>query len=84
MESTVLKETLIVSSTAIFEATYYNRICRLFITFRTGKEYEYFDVPEHVMTGLRSANSKGEFINKFITRHYHFRQVFAIYSTSND
>ena len=61
--STILKEDLIVESSAIQYATYYPRTKTLFVLFTNGHAYDYYDVNRFVWEGLRNAPSAGAFIN---------------------
>ena len=75
MTNVNLVEKLTVDSSAIFEVSYYPSVERLFVLFKNGREYEYFNVPTHVMTGLREAPSKGKFLNKYVLAFYRFKKV---------
>jgi hypothetical protein len=75
MTNVNLVESLTVDSSAIYEVAYYPNVERLFVLFKNGKEYEYFNVPTHVMNGLREASSKGKFLNKYILAFYRFKKV---------
>ena len=75
MTNVNLVETLIVDSSAIREVAYYPDVERLFVEFKNGKEYEYINVPAHVMNGLRDALSKGKFLNKYVLAFYRFKKA---------
>lgn len=75
MTNVNLVETLSVESTAISEVSYYPNVERLFVLFRSGKVYEYLNVPCHVMNGLREAPSKGKFLNKYVLAQYRFKKA---------
>ena len=45
------------------------------LTFKNGNKYDYNRVPNHVFEGLRTSESKGKFINKYILTRYSFKQV---------
>jgi hypothetical protein len=75
MTNVNLVETLTVDSTAIREVSYYPDVERLFVEFKNGREYEYFNVPAHVMNGLRDAPSKGKFLNKYVLAFYRFKKA---------
>jgi len=75
MTNVNLVEKLTVESSAIFDVAYYPSVERLFVCFRNGREYEYLNVPSHVMNGLREAPSKGKFLNKYVLADYRFRKV---------
>lgn len=70
-----LVEKLEVDSSAISEVAYYPNVERLFVLFKNGREYEYFNVPGHVMNGLREAPSKGKFLNKYVLAEYRFKKT---------
>tara|TARA_R110000822_G_scaffold294676_1_gene416761 strand:- start:326 stop:556 length:231 start_codon:yes stop_codon:yes gene_type:complete len=61
-----------VNSTAILRAEYEYDSYRLRLTFTSGVSYDYKKVPNHVFEGLRTSESKGKFINKFILKSYNF------------
>lgn len=75
MTNVNLMETLLVDSSAIFEVAYYPSVERLIVLFKNGKEYEYLNVPAHVMNGLREAPSKGKFLNKYVLAFYRFKKL---------
>jgi hypothetical protein len=75
MKNVNLVESLTVDSSAIFEVAYYPSVERLVVLFRSGKEYEYLNVPDHVMNGLREAPSKGKFLNKYVLAQYRFKKL---------
>lgn len=54
------------NSSAILAANYNAATMLLFITFRHGKTYPYFGVPEWIYIGLITAPSAGAFYNAFI------------------
>jgi len=74
--STILKEDLIVESSAIQYATYYHRTKTLFVMFTNGHAYDYYDVPKFVWEGLRASPSAGSFINTIIkTLNFNFTKL---------
>ena len=75
MTNVNLVETLTVDSSAISEVAYYPSVERLFVLFKNGREYEYLNVPNHVMNGLREAPSKGKFLNKYVLAFYRFKKA---------
>lgn len=75
MTNVNLVETLSVDSSAIYDATYYPGVERLIILFKSGAQYEYRNVPNHVMAGLREASSKGKFLNKYVLSQYRFKKL---------
>mgnify|MGYP003674730641 CR=1 FL=1 len=61
-----------VNSTAISTAQYEYDSYRLRLTFNNGFSYDYTKVPNHVFEGLRTSESKGKFINKYVLPVYQF------------
>jgi hypothetical protein len=47
----------------------------LHVTFVTGRQYVYSDVPPDVHEALKEAFSKGEFFNRRIRDHYPYREI---------
>ena len=45
------------------------------IIFVSGKIYDYQNVPEHVYQEMRSATSKGTYLNQHIKGNYLFKKV---------
>jgi hypothetical protein len=45
------------------------------ITFVSGLVYNYLHVPEHLYNKMKSATSKGTFLNKHIKGKYDFEKV---------
>jgi hypothetical protein len=66
------KQIVQVNSTAISTAIYEYETYRLKLTFHSGSSYNYTKVPNHVFEGLRTSESKGKFINKYILPVYKF------------
>ena len=72
--SKIIKEDLIVESSAIQYATYYNRSKKLLVMFSNSHCYEYLDVEPYMWEGLRASPSAGAFINKIIKKQ-HFNKI---------
>ncbi len=72
--SKIIKEDLIVESSAIQYATYYNRSKKLLVMFSNSHCYEYQDVEPYMWEGLRASPSAGAFINKII-KNQHFNKI---------
>ena len=54
----------------------YDRDTRiLMITFVSGLHYLYLDVPETVYEGLKQAQSKGRYFNRYIRERYQFERL---------
>lgn len=66
------KQIVQVNSTAISTAIYEYETYRLKLTFNKGNSYNYTKVPNHVFEGLRTSQSKGKFINKYILPVYKY------------
>ena len=62
-------------STAIQMARYYYGSQELTIVFSNANSYKYEEVPYHVWRGLMDAESKGRFINRYITAFYRFKKL---------
>ena len=60
--------------TKIIRAANDNIINQINIYMSTLTEYDYFEVPLHVFNGLREADSKGRYINKYVIGEYKFRK----------
>ncbi len=72
--SKIIKEDLIVESSAIQYATYYTRSKKLLVMFSNSHCYEYQDVEPYMWEGLRASPSAGAFINKII-KNQHFNKI---------
>lgn len=66
------KQIVQVNSTAIQNAIYEYSNYRLKLQFNSGQSYNYHKVPNHVFEGLRTSESKGKFINKYVLPVYNF------------
>ena len=45
------------------------------VIYVSGSVYDYKDVPEKIYKDMRTASSKGEFLNKFIKPNYEFEKI---------
>lgn len=45
------------------------------IGYQSGTVYHYFSVPEQVYLDMRSARSKGSFLNQYIKGHYRYKRI---------
>ncbi len=45
------------------------------IEFKNGSVYDYFDVPDHVFNGMRSASSKGQYLAQQIKGNYRYARA---------
>ena len=64
-----------VESSNINEIGYDSESQTLEIEFLNGSIYQYFDVPEHVYTELRAADSKGGYLAANIKGCYRYSKV---------
>jgi hypothetical protein len=69
------QQTVSVNSTAITTASYEYDSYNLNLTYVNGASYDYRAVPNHVFEGLRTSQSKGKFINKYILSRYSYRKA---------
>jgi HTH-type transcriptional regulator / antitoxin HigA len=63
-----------IASSAIRDIRYVAQQKRLFVTFTTGREYVYEQVPKSVFRQLENAASKGSYFNRNIRDRYPFRE----------
>lgn len=45
------------------------------ITFSSGAEYEYSEVPHEVFSGFDNADSQGKYFNTNISKKYNFKKI---------
>ena len=69
-----LTELITVKSSVITNAWYKPSVASLVIDYKNGSSYEYINVPYFVFEGLRSAESKGEFINTHLKTRFEFKK----------
>ena len=69
-----LTETIKVDSVAISKAKFNREDNLLTLKFKNLSEYDYYNVPLHVFNGLRDAESKGRYINKYVIGEFKFRK----------
>ena len=65
----------VMDSSAIQRVDYSRAQCTLFVTFSSGREYVYFDVPEELYRAFLAAPSPGQFFNFEIRDRYRFREL---------
>ena len=63
------------SSTAIRRIMYDPIDRELWITFVSGRQYVYFDVPPEKFSAFSHAESRGGFFNREIRDHYGYREI---------
>jgi hypothetical protein len=65
-----------VKSSAIRTINYHEGSHTLSITFKnSGRTYEYYDVSKRTFNRLMDAESKGAFVNKWITPRYRYLPI---------
>lgn len=64
-----------INSSNLAEAGYDTASSTLELMFVDGRVYQYFDVPEHVYTGLIAAASAGQFFHSEIRGVYRFARI---------
>lgn len=64
-----------VSSSNLAEVGYDPRTQTLEVRFRSGRTYQYFDVPEPVYRKLKSAGSPGGCLNREVKGRYRYARV---------
>lgn len=47
----------------------------LYVLFKSGGLYEYYNVPQYIYNGLMSASSHGSFLAIHIKGHYGYRRI---------
>lgn len=63
-------------SSSIAEITYKPDTGLLEVRYRrTGRTYDYFDVPKEIYEALMNADSKGAFLNQVIKPNYDYARV---------
>lgn len=45
------------------------------VIFVSGSVYEYLDVPESVYLDMKKSGSKGEYLNRYIKKHFAFKKI---------
>lgn len=64
-------------STAICRITYDPGDRDLWVTFASGRQYVYFDVPPEKFSAFSHAGSRGSFFNREIRDHCGYREILA-------
>ena len=62
-------------STSIARFGYEEASNVLWIEYQTGHKYKYLDVPQDVFEQMKSAPSKGQFVNQNIKDKYDYEEV---------
>jgi hypothetical protein len=59
-------------SSNIEKFRYDNQTRILTVVFNNGGTYNYYDVPENVFTGMKSAESKGSYLSANVKKKYRY------------
>ena len=62
-------------STVVSAMHYYPHKKLLRVIYVSGSVYDYKDVPEKIYTAMKSAMSKGTYLNKYIKGKYQFDKI---------
>lgn len=62
-------------STVISDISYDLPACTLKITFISGSEYAYLNVPPDIFNKLKKSGSKGNYLNRYIKGHFNFKKI---------
>jgi len=62
-------------STVVSAMHYYPHKKLLRVIYVSGSVYDYKDVPEKIYNAMKSALSKGTYLNKYIKGKYHFDKI---------
>lgn len=60
----------VTSSAGIVKVEYDKKKLEMYVTFKTGKVYTYYDVPIEIWTAWTTAESKGSFFSRQIKGRY--------------
>jgi len=63
------------NSSQIAEIRYNTESKTLEVDFKTGKTYEYYEVPKDVFEDVRLAESAGKFFNSYIKSNFQYKQI---------
>jgi len=74
-EITAMEEMVPIKSTNIKKASYNEETEVLTVQFKTGKRYEYLDVPPNLWDKFMAAKSQGSFFHKEIRRKFEYIKV---------
>jgi len=62
-------------SSVVAEIKYDNVSHTLSVVYVSGLVYDYKNVPEEIYAGMKTAFSKGTFLNKYIKGKYEFKKI---------
>jgi hypothetical protein len=68
-------EKITLDSSILAWVRYLPDLCLLQVGLRTGKDYEYFDVPATTYFGLLASESKGRYFNSHIRKDFRFQRI---------
>lgn len=64
-----------ISSSNLAEVGYDSPTQTLEVCFKSGRTYQYFDVPEGIYNDLKAAGSPGGYLNREIKGNYRYARV---------
>ena len=73
-----------ITSTLLASAAYSRERSLLEVRLRSGEIYRYFDVPKRTYAELLAADSKGEYFNACIRKHFIFQKIRSHTSAATD
>jgi hypothetical protein len=60
----------------VVKSIFYNRQSHcLRVEFVSGMVYDYKKVPEEIFIAMKTASSKGNYLNRYIKGHYDFEKI---------
>ena len=62
-------------SSVVAAIRYDEKVNKLRIIFQSGSIYDYLKVPVKIYNEMKTASSKGEFLNKHIKPNYEFEKI---------
>jgi hypothetical protein len=68
-------ERITVESSILDWVCYLPELRILQVGLRTGKDYEYFEVPVNTYRGLLGSESKGRYYNQYIRKDFRFQPI---------
>ena len=64
-----------VSSSNLASIGYDSQTLTLEVCFKSGRIYQYFDVPENIYDGLRATGSPGGYLNRNVKGNFRYARV---------
>ena len=71
-EKTMSEWILAPESSNIIRYSYEETNQILTVEFNSGSRYDYYDVPTHIFEGMKTADSKGKYLNSNVKGHYRY------------